>query len=121
MDAVMETMPTAPTVFQYDHWRHGGWYWFADGMRWPNGGCGCVSRQMLNPKTYKADRKWRIACDPRSKDHTYPSRDAAAQAEWALMWKAHRAVELAQAAIDRGEDALEVVRVYLKATPYRPA
>jgi hypothetical protein len=113
-------METAPETFQYDHWRHGGWYWFADGTHWPNGGCGCVSRQLLNPETHRADRKWRIVCDPRSKDYTYPSRDAAAQAEWALMRKAHLAVEAAQAAIGRGEDALEVVRIYNHATPYRP-
>jgi len=44
-----------PTQFTYDRWRHGGWY--VHETMWPNGGCGCVSRNYT-------DRKWRIACDP---------------------------------------------------------
>lgn len=71
-----------PDHFEYDHWRHGGWYVYP--VRYPSGGCGCVSRQMVNPETQRADRKWRIACDERAADHTYPSRDAAALAEWHL-------------------------------------
>jgi hypothetical protein len=73
---------TPPATFEYDRWRHGGWY--VVNVRYSSGAVGCVSRQMLNPKTGKADRKWRIACDPRHGDHTYPSRDAAALAEWHL-------------------------------------
>ena len=56
-----------------------GWY-VLDG-RYPSKVIGCVSRNY-------ADRKWRIVCDNRPgsypggpNDHTYPSRDAAAQAE----------------------------------------
>jgi hypothetical protein len=71
-----------PTQFSYEPWRHGGWY--VNEVRYPSGAVGCVSRQMLNRETGKADRKWRIACDPRSGDHTYPNRDAAALAEWHL-------------------------------------
>jgi hypothetical protein len=74
--------PSPPAHFEYNPWRHGGWY--VSGVRWPQGGCGCVSRQMLNPETGKPDRKWRIVCDPRHGDHTYPDRDAAALAEWHL-------------------------------------
>ena len=64
---------------QYEPWRHGGWY--VVNVRYPSGAVGCVTRNMLNPATGKADRKWRIACDDRSTDYTYPNRDAAARAE----------------------------------------
>ena len=64
---------------EYEPWRHGGWY--VVNVRHASGAVGCVSRQTLNPTTGKADRKWRIVCDPRSMDHTYPNRDAAARAE----------------------------------------
>jgi hypothetical protein len=74
--------PSPPATFKYEPWRHGGWYVY--GVRYPSGACGCVSRQMTNPATGKADRKWRIVCDERTGDHTYPSRDMAALAEWHL-------------------------------------
>lgn len=106
------------------HWRHGGWYWSVatmdagQKMFWPGGGSGCVSRQMLNPETGKADRKWRIVCDPRSADHTYANRDDAARAEWELMREAHQAIEAAESAAQRGEPMVDVIRGYLRATPY---
>lgn len=63
-------------VFEYSKWRHGGWY--VSNIHYPSGACGCVSRNY-------DDRKWRIVCDERSTDHTYPSRDAAARAELSLI------------------------------------
>jgi hypothetical protein len=63
----------------YSPWRHGGWY--VTNVRYPSGGCGCVSSNY-------ADRKWRIVCDPRPDAHelhTYPNRDAAARAEYELV------------------------------------
>jgi hypothetical protein len=66
----------------YSKWRHGGWYVL--NVRYPNGGSGCVSNNY-------PDKKWRIACDSRRKelgeegDFTYPTRDAAARAERALV------------------------------------
>lgn len=72
---------TAHFTPEYEPWRHGGWY---TNVRHVSGACGCVSRNF-------ADRKWRIVCDPREgafpggpNDHTYPSRDAAARAEYLL-------------------------------------
>jgi hypothetical protein len=67
-----------PTVFDYSRWRHGGWY--VHNVRYPSGACGCVSRNY-------ADRKWRIACDPRpfEQQPTFRSRDEAARAEWLLV------------------------------------
>jgi hypothetical protein len=76
--------PQIPTDWQphYQRWRHGGWYVL--NVRYPSGACGCVSRNY-------PDRKWRIVCDDRrgdelgtAGDHTYPSRDAAARAEYVL-------------------------------------
>lgn len=61
--------------FEYDPWRHGGWY---TSVRYPSGACGCVSRNY-------ADRKWRIACDSRPGDYTYRSRGEAARAEAELV------------------------------------
>jgi hypothetical protein len=58
--------------FEYSPWRHGGWY--VHNVRYPSGAVGCVSRNF-------EDRKWRIACDSRDGDFTYPSRNAAARAE----------------------------------------
>lgn len=63
----------------YEPWRHGGWY--VTNVRYPSGGCGCVSRNY-------PDGEWRIACDERPGDHTYPSRDAAARAERVLAARA---------------------------------
>lgn len=62
----------------YSRWRHGGWY--VDNVRYPDGSCGCVSRNF-------DDKRWRIVCDSRRTDigkpgdFTYPNRDAAARAE----------------------------------------
>ena len=56
----------------YSLWRHGGWY--VDNVRYPSGAVGCVSRNY-------PDRKWRIVCDDREPQPTYPNRDAAALAE----------------------------------------
>lgn len=63
-----------PSKFIYSPWRHGGWY--VDNVRYPSGAVGCISNNY-------ADKKWRIACDPRpfEKQPTFPNRDAAAQAE----------------------------------------
>ena len=57
---------------EYEHWRHGGWY--VTNTRHASGAVGCVSRNY-------PDHKWRIVCDDRPDDHTYPNRDAAARAE----------------------------------------
>lgn len=58
----------------FSPWRHGGWY--VDNLRYPSGAVGCVSRNY-------ADRKWRIACDPRPFESapTFPNRRAAALGE----------------------------------------
>src|SRR4051794_13911366 len=58
----------------YSSWRHGGWY--VDNLSYPSGACGCVSRNY-------ADKKWRIACDPRPLEEqpTFKNRDEAARAE----------------------------------------
>jgi len=62
-------------TFTYERWRHGGWY--VNEVRYLSGAVGCVSRNY-------PDRKWRIVCDDRKGDYTYPSRDAAAEAEYYL-------------------------------------
>ena len=64
-----------PASFTYERWRHGGWY--VAEITWPNGGCGCVTRNF-------ADRKWRIACDERpfAEQPTFRTRDDAARGEW---------------------------------------
>lgn len=64
--------------FTYSPWRHGGWY--VEGVRYPTGAIGCVSRNY-------ADRKWRIACDPRPFEQrpTFKTREQAAMAEWELV------------------------------------
>jgi hypothetical protein len=64
----------------FSEWRHGGWY--VDNVRYPSGAVGCVSRNF-------ADGKWRIVCDERTDKtglpiHTFPSRRAAAIAEYHL-------------------------------------
>jgi hypothetical protein len=73
---------TATSKFTYDRWRHGGWY---TNVMYPNGACGCVSRNY-------GDGKWRIACDPRPFDKrpTFTSRDAAAQGEIDMIEHAKR-------------------------------
>lgn len=65
----------APSNFTFSRWRHGGWY--VHEVRWPNGGCGCISNNY-------DDRKWRIACDPRpfEEQPTFRNRTEAALAEW---------------------------------------
>jgi hypothetical protein len=66
----------------YSRWRHGGWY--VHNVRHLNDACGCVSNNY-------PDGRWRIVCDGRRKDlggdgdFTYPTRDAAARAELALV------------------------------------
>lgn len=60
---------------EYSEWRHGGWY--VNNVRYAGGACGCVSRNY-------ADKKWRIVCDEREPKPTFPSRDAAARAEYDL-------------------------------------
>ena len=64
--------------FTYSPWRHGGWY--VHEVRYPSGAVGCVSRNY-------ADRKWRIADDPRPFDEqpTFRTRDDAARGELALI------------------------------------
>jgi hypothetical protein len=64
--------------FEYERWRHGGWYVL--NVRYPNGACGCVSRNY-------PDKKWRIVCDrrPEAEQQTYSSRDTAARAERELI------------------------------------
>ena len=58
---------------EYEPWRHGGWY--VTNVRYPNGGCGCVSKNF-------EDGKWRIVCGEGFVGMmTFPSRDAAARAE----------------------------------------
>jgi hypothetical protein len=63
-----------PASFTYERWRHGGWY--VAEVTWPNGGCGCVTRNF-------PDRKWRIACDNRPFDQqpTFRTRDDGARGE----------------------------------------
>lgn len=56
----------------YERWRHGGWY--VTNVRYPTGSVGCVSSNY-------PDGKWRIVCDRRDGDATYPTRDEAARAE----------------------------------------
>lgn len=58
----------------FSPWRHGGWY--VDNVYYVSGAIGCVSRNY-------PDKKWRIACDSRF-DVIYPSRVAAARAEYVI-------------------------------------
>lgn len=59
----------------YARWRHGGWY--VTNVRYPSGACGCVSNNY-------DDRQWRIVCWGHH-EVTFPSRDAAAKAEYAYV------------------------------------
>ncbi len=77
-------------VPSYSVWRHGGWY--VDNVRYPSGGYGCVSRNY-------PDRKWRIVCDSRAGDFTYPNRDAAARAEHELTTAARETADRKRAAL----------------------
>lgn len=56
----------------YSRWRHGGWY--VSNVRYPSGADGCVSNNYL-------DKRWRIVCCGHD-EVTFPSRDAAARAEY---------------------------------------
>lgn len=67
----------------YTRWRHGGWY--VSNLQYPNGASGCVSNNF-------EDKKWRIACDERDGDFTYPTRDAAARAEFEIVKSEHEAL-----------------------------
>lgn len=69
---------TGEFVPVYSKWRHGGWY--VHNIRYPSGACGCVSRNY-------PDRKWRIVCHPApfKEQPTFPTRDAAAIAERAIV------------------------------------
>lgn len=62
---------------RYETWRHGGWY--VTNVRYPSGACGCVSNNY-------SDHKWRIVAENTgpgvAEDCTFPSRDAAARAEY---------------------------------------
>jgi len=71
---------SAQAQFTYSRWRHGGWY--VHEVRYPSGAIGCVSRNY-------PDGKWRIACDERPDSPTFPSRDAAARAEFELAQATH--------------------------------
>ncbi len=35
-----------PVAFDYSRWRHGGWY--VHNIRYPGGGCGCVSNNFTD-------------------------------------------------------------------------
>lgn len=56
---------------EYERWRHGGWY--VTNCTYPSGAIGCVSNNY-------PDKKWRIVSG--TEDVTFPSRDAAAKAEY---------------------------------------
>jgi hypothetical protein len=73
----------APERFDYDWWRHGGWY--VNNVRYPSGAVGCVSRKLLAVGATTLDGRWRIACDSRPEDHSYACRDDAARAECYLV------------------------------------
>jgi hypothetical protein len=64
--------------FQYERWRHGGWY--ITNIRYPSGAVGCVAWD-YDQTSGKRTGRFRIACDSRKGDYTYPTRDAAARAE----------------------------------------
>lgn len=75
--AAAEHAPGDNWVPEYSPWRHGGWY--VDNVSYPSKAIGCVSRNY-------ADKQWRIVCDTRPFETapTFPSRDDAARAEFAL-------------------------------------
>lgn len=70
-------MTDSDPQFSFSRWRHGGWY--VQGVRYPTGAIGCVSRNY-------EDGKWRIVCDPRPFDQrpTFKTRNEAALAEYRL-------------------------------------
>lgn len=79
--AEREAYTVLPRQPFFSPWRHGGWY--VSNLVYPSGACGCVSRNY-------PDKKWRIVCDERRReleadgDFTFPTREAAAEAEFAL-------------------------------------
>lgn len=82
MSAVTEAL-VETFVPRYSRWRHGGWY--IDNLRYPSGAVGCVTNNF-------ADRRWRIACDPRPFEDQphFRTRDEAARAELRLVLELHR-------------------------------
>ena len=90
-----------PWEAQYSKWRHGGWY--VTNVRYIGGAVGCVSNNY-------PDKKWRIACDNRDEDFTFPSRNAAALAEYQLA-KAQMDAEL-QNWIRNGEQLSQIINDY---------
>lgn len=75
-----------PARFTYSQWRHGGWY--VNEVRYPSGAIGCVSRNY-------PDGKWRIVCG--NHDTTFPTREAAARAEFEIAAARCAAAEAAKA------------------------
>ena len=81
----------------YSKWRHGGWT--VTNVRYPSGVCGCVSDNY-------PDKKWRIVCDRRRidlnapGDFTFPTRDAAARAEFDLAQREHERLAPFLAGVD---------------------
>jgi hypothetical protein len=91
MEAIATKDATKTWTPDYSPWRHGGWY--VHNVRYPSGACGCVSNNY-------DDGKWRIA-QSGFFHITFPSRDAAAKAEYiycaALNEAAARKTELLEA------------------------
>lgn len=83
MTTIQPDMSWTPS---FSTWRHGGWY--VTNVRYASGAIGCVSNNY-------PDGKWRIVCDSRrvdlggEGDYTFPTRDAAARAEYALAKAEH--------------------------------
>jgi hypothetical protein len=79
VSAAIERQRAADFTPVYSPWRHGGWY--VDNVVYPSGAVGCVSRNY-------PDHKWRVVCTDaypgEPGDVTYPNRDAAARAEYAI-------------------------------------
>lgn len=71
-------------------WRHGGWY--VANIRWPNGGCGCVSNNYT-------DKRWRIACDlrPFEEQPSFKTRTEAAIAEHEFVAELHLEIDASRA------------------------
>lgn len=78
LDAIVSQFEYDWTPGDWDRWRHGGWY--VGNLRYPSGAVGCVSNNY-------ADKKWRIACDPRpfEQQPTFKNRTDAAIGERALI------------------------------------
>lgn len=107
----MEKLTRAEFKPTYSPWRHGGWY--VGNVTYPSGACGCVSRNY-------ADRKWRIACDPRpfESQPTFKCRDDAAYAEYLLtlgITADYRELEALNARIDAARVAFSKAQEELAA------